>query len=264
MNYAEINPQIDLFINRHSTSTWIIEDAITDFIDLTYIFYGKAFYTINGINYEVSEGDLLCVPFGNRRSATTDPDNLMISYALNIQLYDLKGMNVDLPFPLISHIGKYEELLILYKELNFEWLKKGEGYELKARAILLMILHYYFKLLYFKNNNINIDMRIQKAVNHVLSNLEKQIEVEELASLSGLTTAYFGTLFKKYVGLSVKEYINRMKVNNAENILLSGEFTVQEAAFKCGFDDIFYFSKLFKKIKGFSPSRILMEKKMLR
>jgi AraC family L-rhamnose operon regulatory protein RhaS len=72
--------------------------------------------------------------------------------------------------------------------------------------------------------------------------LQNQFEVEELAAIAGLTTAYFGTLFKKYMGASVKEYINRMKINNAENILLSGEFTVQEAAYKCGFEDIYYFS----------------------
>ncbi|WP_159887577.1 helix-turn-helix domain-containing protein [Paenibacillus puerhi] len=259
MEYIEINPQIELFINRHSTPTWIIEDATTDFIDLTYIFKGIAYYSINGTVHKVSQGDLICIPKGSRRSATTDPSNLMTSYALNIQLYDLKGRDVQLPFPLISHIGEPEELHSLYNELTFEWLKKNEGHELKARALLLLILHYYFKSLYYKGNNVNIDKRIQKAIRYILSNLQNQIEVEELAAISGLTTAYFGTLFKKYMGASVKEYINRMKINNAENILLSGEFTVQEAAYKCGFKDIYYFSKLFKKIKGFPPSRIRIE-----
>ncbi|UJF31513.1 AraC family transcriptional regulator [Paenibacillus hexagrammi] len=258
MEYIEINPQIELFINRHSTPNWIIEDATTDFIDLTYIFKGRAYYSINGTVYEVNQGDLICIPKGSRRSATTDPTNLMTSYALNIHLYDLKGRDIRLPFPFISHIGEQEELQSLYNELTFEWLKKNEGYELKARALLLLILHYYFKSLYYKGNNLNIDKRIQRAIRYVLSNLQKQIEVEELASISGLTTAYFGTLFKKNMGTSVKEYINRMKINNAENILLSGEFTVQEAAYKCGFEDIYYFSKLFKKIKGFPPSRLLL------
>lgn len=262
MSYAEFNPQIEYFINRHSTPTWSIEDAITDFIDLTYIYKGRAFYTVNSIKYEVNQGDLVCIPQGSRRSATTDSANLMIGYALNFQLYDLKGKDVNLPFPLVSHIGEQEELLSLYNELTFEWLKKNEGYELKSRALLLMIFHYYFKHLYFNTNNIDTDKRIQKAVRYILSNLENHIEVNELASIAGLTTPYFGTLFKKYIGTSVKEYINKMKINNAENILLSGEFSVQEVAYKCGFEDIYYFSKLFKKIKGFPPSRILLEKKM--
>ncbi|NOU63992.1 helix-turn-helix domain-containing protein [Paenibacillus sp. LMG 31461] len=259
MEYFGINPQIELFSNRHSTPNWIIEDATTDFYDLTYIFKGRAYYCINGNVYEVNQGDLLCIPKGSRRSATTDSANLMTSYALNIQLYDKEGKDVNLPFPLISHIGEPEELHSLYNELTFEWLKKNKGHEMKARALLLMILHYYFKALYYKDNNENIDKRIQRSIRYILSNLQNQIEVEVLASIAGLTTAYFGTLFKKYMGASVKEYINRMKINNAENILLSGEFTVQEAAYKCGFEDIYYFSKVFKKIKGFPPSRILIE-----
>ncbi|MDS0524215.1 AraC family transcriptional regulator [Clostridium sp. SHJSY1] len=260
MNYADINPQIEYFINRHSTPSWIIEDDITNFIDLTYIFKGKAYYTINNAKYELNEGDLICIPAGSRRSAFTDDENLMSSYALNFQLYNLTGNTVALPFPLVSHIGKPEELLSLYNNLTFEWLKKNQGYELKTRALLLMILHYYFKHLYYKDNIIDVDKRIQKAINYILRNLQNQIEVKELASSAGLTTAYFGTLFKRYMGLSVKEYINRMKINNAENILLSGEFSVQEAAYRCGFEDVYYFSKLFKKTKGFSPSKILLEK----
>jgi AraC family L-rhamnose operon regulatory protein RhaS len=258
MDYVEMNPQIELFINRHSTPSWVIEDATTGFIDLTYIYKGSANYTINGTVYEVNQGDLLCIPKGSRRSATTGSANLMTSYALNINLYDLKGKHVNLPFPLVSHIGVSEELISFYNDITIEWLKKNKGYELKTRALLLMILHYYFRNLFYKENNVNIDRRIQEAVRYILSNLQNQIEINELASLTGLTNAYFGTLFKKYMGASVKEYINKMKIHNAENILLSGEFTVKEAAYKCGFEDIYYFSKLFKKIKGFPPSRILI------
>lgn len=143
MNYADINPQIEYFINRRSTPSWIIEDATINFIDLTYILKGKVYYTINDVKYELNEGDLICIPQGSRRSASTDTENLMTSYAVNFQLYDLKGNTVTLPFPLVSHIGKPEELLSLYNNLTFEWLKKNQGYELKTRALLLLILHYY-------------------------------------------------------------------------------------------------------------------------
>jgi AraC family transcriptional regulator, L-rhamnose operon regulatory protein RhaS len=262
MDYKEINPQIEYFINRRSTPNWIIEDATTTFIDLSYFSSGKAFYKVNGEYYELNQGDLICIPQNSRRSATTDPNNPIESFAINFQLYDIRGNNVELPFPLVSHIGISEELLSLYNELTLVWLKKSPGFEIKARALLLMILHHYFKRFYYKINVQNIDSRIQKTTRYILNNLHNPIEVEELASIAGVTTAYFGTLFKKYTGSSVKEYINKMKISNAENILLSGEFSVKDAAYKCGFEDIFYFSKLFKKIKGYPPSKILLDKKM--
>lgn len=260
MDYKEINPQIEYFINRRSTPNWIIEDATTHFIDLSYFSSGRAFYKVNGECFEVKQGDLICIPQDSRRSATTDPNNPLESYAVNFQLYDIKGNDVALPFPLVSQIGISEELLSLYNELTLVWLKKSPGFEIKARALLLMILHHYFKRFYY--NVQNIDSRIQKSIRYILNNLHDPIEVEELARNAGVTTAYFGTLFKKYTGSSVKEYINKMKISNAENILLSGEFSVKDAAYKCGFEDIFYFSKLFKRIKGYPPSKILLDKKM--
>lgn len=260
MNYGEINPQIEYFINRHSSPSWIIEDATTSFIDLTYIHRGRAFYTVNGVIHTVCSGDMICIPQGSRRSAFTDPEDPMVSFALNFQLYDKDNRDVVLPFPTVSHIGEPEELLALYYEMTLEWLKRDQGFELKARGLLLMILHKYFKYLVYKNTN-RIDKRIQNAVSFILGNLQGQIDIEELAKNAGLTAAYFGTLFKSYMGMSIKEYITRMRISNAENMLLSGEFTVQEAAYKCGIEDFFYFSKLFKKIKGFPPSKILLENK---
>ncbi|WP_162248927.1 helix-turn-helix domain-containing protein [Paenibacillus sp. Root52] len=262
MDYKEINPQIEYFINRRSTPNWIIEDATTNFIDLSFFTSGKAVYKVNDEYVEVNQGDLICIPQDSRRSATTDANNPIESFAINFQLYDIKGNHVELPFPLITHIGFSEELLSLYNELTLVWLKKEPGFEIKAHALLLMILHQYFKRFYYKINVQNIDSRIQKTIRYILNNLHHPIKVEELANIAGVTTAYYGTLFKKCTGSSVKEYINKMKISNAENILLSGEFTVMDAAYKCGFEDIFYFSKLFKKIKGYPPSKILLDKKM--
>ena len=54
----------------------------------------------------------------------------------------------------------------------------------------------------------------------------------------------------------MKEYLNQIRINNAENMIASGEFRVYEAATKCGFDDIFYFSRVFKSIKGYAPSKV--------
>ena len=125
MDYKEINPQIDYFINRHSTPNWIIEDATTNFIDLSYFTSGKAVYKVNDEYVEVKQGDLICIPQDSRRSAITDADNPIESFAVNFQLYDIKGNHVELPFPLVTHIGFSEELLSLYNELTLVWLKKA-------------------------------------------------------------------------------------------------------------------------------------------
>jgi AraC family transcriptional regulator, arabinose operon regulatory protein len=90
----------------------------------------------------------------------------------------------------------------------------------------------------------------------------KQERYHENLELSGMATSihlnpvYFGKLFKKNTGYSFKEYLNLIRINNAEMLLATGEFNVTEVAERCGFNDVSYFSNVFKSIKGFPPSNV--------
>lgn len=246
------------FICRYCTPHWVINKSIIQFLDLTYVFDGKVTYTINGTNYVAGKGDLICIPKGSVRYAETDPENLMACYASNIFLYDLKGKQVGLPFPILSNIGIRDDIMSMYHDLNIEWMHKKPGYALKVCSIFLNILHRYFTILYYKDPHENMDPRIRKIIRYIYENSSSRIAVDDLASLIGLNTSYFGALFSKTTGCPVKEYINRVRVDNAENLLSSGELSVSEAAHRSGFEDAFYFSKTFKKIKGYSPSKVVL------
>lgn len=258
IDYDDIIPQMKYFICRHCTPDWIMNKSYINFIDLTYIFDGKVTYTIDGVSYEAEKGDLVCIPRGSMRQARINPDNPMACYASNIWLFNLKGNQEVLPFPVVSKIGIRDDIMSMYHDLNMEWIHKKPGYNLKVCSIFLSILHCYFNILYFKAPYNSADQRIQTVTNYIYDNLGSRINVDDLASLIGLNTSYFGTLFNKTTGLSVKEYVNRIRIDNAENLLSSGEYSVNEAAHRSGFDDAFYFSRVFKKIKGYSPSKVAL------
>jgi AraC-like DNA-binding protein len=259
--YEETVPQMGYFISRSCMPNWAIGETMIDFIDLTYIVAGKATYLIDGQPYDVEQGDLICIPKNSRRAAITDSRNPMVNFAANFQFYDLKGEDAKLPFPVVSKVGVHDELISLYKELSVEWLRKSPGYKMKVHGIFLSILHHYFTMIYYKSYSAPIDSRIQKALTYIHKNYVNSITLDDLANLSGLNSIYFGTLFKKCTGVSVKRYITQVRINHSEKMLLSGEFMVSEVALKCGFEDMFYFSKVFKKVKGFSPSKITTLKK---
>ncbi len=257
-DFDSIIPDMKYFICRYCTPSWFMHDSIIDFVDMTYIFEGRVTYTINGIPYEAEKGDLFCIPRKSLRHAEIDPDNPMAAYASNLWLFDLNGKDVSLPFPIHNKIGIHDDLLSLYQELNFEWTQKKPGYAMKVRGIFLNILHKYFRILYYKDTAENVDIHIKKALRKINECYYTTINVEGLAKTVDLNPSYFGTLFKKHTGSSVKEYVNRIRISNAENMLASGEFSIAEAAYKCGFEDNFYFSKVFKKIKGYPPSKVKM------
>ncbi len=255
-NYNDLIITIYYFISRQCTSEWIIEESITNFIDLTYIYSGEAYYTIDHKLYHVKAGDLLCIPPNSLRSAVTNPHNPMMCFPINIQLHDFNHNEVILPFPLISHIGILDSLIHFYQELNVVWLEKKPGYMLYARALFSSILYKLLCLLYYHNDLTFVDSRIKKVITYISQHYTEKLSVNQLAELVNLNPVYLGVLFKKCTGHSIKHYINQIKINHAENLLMSGEFTITSTALKCGFDDIYYFSKLFKAIKGYPPSQV--------
>jgi AraC-like DNA-binding protein len=98
--------------------------------------------------------------------------------------------------------------------------------------------------------------RINNTLQYIAKNYNRNITVEELCGNVNLSKYYFLRLFKKATGRSVIDYINYVKINKAEEMLLNSDVNITEAAFACGFNDANYFSRVFKKYKGKSPSEV--------
>lgn len=72
--------------------------------------------------------------------------------------------------------------------------------------------------------------------------------------LTGLSYTYFKKLFIDKNGVPPSKYVTFLRINRACELLISNLLKVDEIASMCGFNDVYYFSKLFKKIKGVSPT----------
>lgn len=85
------------------------------------------------------------------------------------------------------------------------------------------------------------------------SNFAKKISVAELASASRLSEAHFGVLYKKATGFSPLAHTVELRLLHASALLENRNLKVSEVAARVGYDDLYHFSKLFKKRFGKSP-----------
>lgn len=248
-------PNIDYLIYRKCTPTWEIAKNEISFFDITYVIEGRGVYIINGVQYEVKRGDLLCIPRGSIRMAQCIVDDLMSLYSANFKLYDMNGQPADLPLPLLTNIGIKSDLIGLFRELSNTWVRKEIGYHIKTRGLLLVIIHRIVELILLKKDPASTDSRVKKAMDYISENYASNVSVKEIANLVGLNTVYFGALFKKETGILVNQYLTQTRINHAEDMLQNGECNVSEAAERCGYNDLSHFRKQFKMIKGYSPSQ---------
>ena len=98
--------------------------------------------------------------------------------------------------------------------------------------------------------------------NHIVTNVKKYINehvqerlsLNEVAAVFGISPNYLSQLFGKYNEIGFSEYINHCKIAESKKLLEEGNLKVYEVAEMLGFESAFYFSKVFKKLEGVSPT----------
>lgn len=100
-----------------------------------------------------------------------------------------------------------------------------------------------------------IDPRLRDVTAFIDCHIGQDISIEELAKIAHLHPNYLIRLFKSQLGMSPVQYINLKRIEIAQQLLKNPKISVAEAAERLGIGDVFYFSKLFKKYVGISPSR---------
>ena len=95
----------------------------------------------------------------------------------------------------------------------------------------------------------DIMARLQR---YIEANFTKKLTLLDIAGAVHANRSYISRLYKQKTGVNLFDAINRLKIEKSKEMLLSG-LKVYEVAEKVGFDDVAYFSKVFKKIEGCSP-----------
>jgi AraC-like DNA-binding protein len=260
-DFNDLNVDISYYNHRIFTPNWGIVERVTDFVDVTYVISGHAEYVVNGVCYNVSAGDLICVPKGCRESASADSGNIIDCYSVNGNIFTLSGKEIGLPFKTVTHVGVRQDIVALYQELTAAWLLRDPGYKAKARAVYMLILQRFYQLICHSGYQCNFDRRIKRVLQHVIGHYNEDLSVAEMAKMVKLSPLYFGNFFKSETGQTFRQYLTLIRLNQAENMLYSGIYRVGEVAEECGFSDIYYFSKVFKEHFGVSPSEVIKSAK---
>jgi len=137
--------------------------------------------------------------------------------------------------------GIYEKLFLNLADI----FKNGQlGYKLKAQAVFWEIYHGILTDLLTTTKN---DTSVNKGIIYIENNYMNEIDVNKLANMCYMSPATFRRKFKTTTGMSPVEYRNMLKIKKAADLLKTGEFSVSEVSKAVGIDDIYYFSKMFKK-----------------
>jgi len=96
---------------------------------------------------------------------------------------------------------------------------------------------------------------ITKAKQFIEAHQTEEISLSDVAKAVNTSTFYFCKMFKKATGLNFTDYLSRVRVEKAKNLLLNPNLRISEVAFAAGFQSLSHFNRVFRRIAGESPTR---------
>lgn len=136
----------------------------------------------------------------------------------------------------------YKRYLLLL-EILFE-LSMCEEYELLNKEIMPYTI-------ISKNKT-----RLENIFTYVEHHYDKEINIEDVAKLANLTLPAFCNFFKKATQITFTEFVNRYRINKA-CLLMAQDKTISECSYSCGFNNVTYFNRMFKKYTNKTPSEFI-------
>jgi transcriptional regulator GlxA family with amidase domain len=96
--------------------------------------------------------------------------------------------------------------------------------------------------------------RIEQCIAYMAQHLDKPLQVATLAAQANISPSHFFALFKRQIGSAPMDYFTRLRMQRACRLLENTSLSVKEVASELGYDDPFYFSRVFKSVNRVAPS----------
>lgn len=218
-----------------------------------YITAGKGIYRVNGKTYYLKKGDAFLICPGEEIFYQADKSNPWCYAWIGMQGIKINDylQRTTLSDSPIIHYSKDEQLSFLYIKLAKAYSNNIKGRDLILNSILYEFLHFLVENFPNENHNTNHDEEyIQECIAYCFNNLDKKVQVQDIAEYLGLNRSHLTRLFKKHLGVSLKEYIWTTKINEADKLLRETNLSIKIIARSVGFDDQLYFSRFYKEKKG--------------
>jgi AraC-like DNA-binding protein/ligand-binding sensor protein len=129
---------------------------------------------------------------------------------------------------------------------------------------LVRLLHIFAQHLSLISNQIFVQQQsaeppvIVRAKEFIAAHQAEDLTLAQVAKAVNTSTFYFCKIFRRLTGLNFTDYVSRVRVEKAKNLLLNRNLRVSEIAFEVGFQSLTHFNRVFKRILGMSPTRYRM------
>lgn len=156
----------------------------------------------------------------------------------------------------VINTGTSLEYTRLFKQMILELQRRQPDYQEMLALLLRQLLITIHRQLASdrRSRNVYLDTEMEAAIQYFNDNYNTEINIEAYAASRGMSVSWFIRSFRQYAGTTPMQYIVSIRIANAQILLETTNYNVTEIGRIVGYDNPLYFSRIFKKQKGASPS----------
>jgi AraC-like DNA-binding protein len=225
---------------------------------IVYISEGKGVFTSENITYSVKAGSVLLILPGIKHLYRPLLETGWHEYWVGFKGAYFSGLIKEgrfSPDQVFFQIGLHDSILSLFNLIFDEIHAQRPLYQIKACAAILSLIAEVLTRDRRKEQLNSYQKTVEKAKCLMESNVFSAINLPSISEQLGISTSRLNEIFKTYTSMTPYQYYIQIKIYKAESLLEQQDLSVKEVAYKMGFEDQYYFSRLFKNKTGVSPSK---------
>ncbi|NLG36486.1 MAG: AraC family transcriptional regulator [Clostridiales bacterium] len=215
---------------------------------------GAATYRMGRKDFRAEQNDLLFLRKGMVYDSRVTEDCV---YTILVVTFNFLSEEEARRLPLVWKIPLRPggRIIELFTELREIWARGSFFYRLGARAILQQIVYELSVQSLRRIMNSDQASKILPSIEYMEQHYSRPLRLPELARQSSFSPSHFRRLFVEAFGMPPMDYLNYIRIEHAKNLIASRSYPLREVAERTGFGSPQYFSRIFRKITGVSPSR---------
>ena len=155
----------------------------------------------------------------------------------------------------IHEVGLRDSILSIYARI-FEIVEGQQPlYQVRASSHVLTLVAEILAHERMAAQHSHSEALVEKARFLMEENILGDLNVNRMGESLGVSVSHLSSVFKSYTGMTPYQYFISIKIRRAKELLENRDLTIKEVAFRLGFADQYYFSRLFRSKTGISPSR---------
>lgn len=235
---------------------------VRDCFHLHIVKSGAGVLRVRGMQFDIHAGQMFLLKHNEEVSYTADPDNPWSYCWVTFNGSEAKQLSLDIGFLeniYVRDLRKdpeefYALITRMHQRPEFTYIN-----DLFRRGVLLEFLSLAMEASEEGAEAVNrryqkpVDEYIQKAIDFMNYNYAT-IQVGDVIQFIGFSRGYFSTAFRKKTGVSLQDYLTRIRMKRAKKLLRETDLRIQEVAVAVGYEDQLNFSRMFRRNEEISPS----------